>query len=111
MLAVVFFVFMISLCEAAGQSIAYYAYKNSKIALLALSIVFYIAVVYFLYRSYAYKGVGYVNILWSGISTTIMIAIGYFVFHERLTKMEWVGAGLILVGILLMTLHQKIAHS
>jgi drug/metabolite transporter (DMT)-like permease len=33
--------------------------------------------------------------------------IGCFGFDERLTKMEWIGAGLLLAGILLMTLHQK----
>ena len=110
-MAVLFIVFLISLCEAAGQSIAYYAYQKSSHVLLVFSAVFYIAVVYLLYRSYAYKGVGFVNILWSGMTTILMIAIGYFVFHERLTKMEWTGAGLILAGILLMTLHQKIDHS
>jgi multidrug transporter EmrE-like cation transporter len=107
MLAVLFIVFLISLCEAAGQSIAYHAYQKSSHILLAFSFVFYIAVVYLLYRSYAYKGVGFVNILWSGMTTILMIAIGYFVFHERLTTVEWIGAGLILAGILLMTLHQK----
>ena len=105
MLAILIIVLMISLCEAAGQTLTYYAYMKSSTIILATSLVFYIAVVYLLYRSYRYKGVGYVNILWSGMTTILMITIGYFAFNERLSMMEWIGAGFILTGILLMSIH------
>lgn len=95
-------VLMISICEACGQSIAFLAHKNSKIILLLLSWLFYLFVVYFLYRVYEYKGVGYVNILWSGMTTLLMILIGYFFFNERFKKAEWIGAGFIIVGMLIL---------
>jgi multidrug transporter EmrE-like cation transporter len=95
-------VLMISLCEACGQSIAFIAYQKRKIALLLVAWLFYLFVVYFLYQAYKYKGVGYVNILWSGITTLLMITIGYFLFKERLNKIEWIGAGFIIIGMIIL---------
>ena len=92
-------VLMISICEACGQSMAFLAHKKHKALLLIIAWFFYLFVVYFLYRAYAYKGVGYINILWSGITTLLMIAIGYLFFNERLSIIEWIGAGFILIGM------------
>lgn len=107
---VFFLVLMISLFEACGQSLAYVANKNNSHILLFCAWLAYIGVVFFLFKSYAYKGVGYINILWSGLTTLLMIAIGYVFFKERLTKMEWIGACFILIGIILMTYHQATSH-
>ncbi len=102
-LIVFFLVFMISLFEAGGQSLAYMAHKKSSFILLALSWLFYIVIVVLLYFSYKYKGVGYINILWSGMTTLLMILIGYFIFNERLNLIEWIGTGFIFIGIFLIS--------
>lgn len=105
-LTVFFLVIMISVSEACGQTIAYIARQRESQILLIVAWICYSGVVYFLYRSYQYKGVGYINILWSGMTTLLMIVIGFVLFKERLHKMEWIGACFILIGIILMMGHK-----
>lgn len=107
---VLFLVTLISAFEAASQSLVYLSRINKSKLYFALSLVVYLVVIILLYYAYEYKGVGYVNVLWSGLTTFFMICIGYFIFGERLAKIEWVGASLILVGILFMTLHRLFEH-
>jgi len=109
-LTILFLVVLISTFEACAQSTSYLAYKHNSLLFFALAWVIYLAVVYLLWKAYHYRGVGYVNVLWSGITTVIMLMIGYFIFHERLSKEEWVGVSLILIGIGFMTFHQLKNH-
>ena len=103
-------VLMISLCEAVGQSITFLAHKKSVFAYLLIAWFFYLAVVYFLYQAYKYKGVGFVNILWSGITTLLMVCIGYFFFNERFSKFEWIGAGFIIVGMVILLTYKSVKN-
>ncbi len=103
-------VLMISLCEAVGQSVTFLAHKHSKFVLLFVAWLFYLAVIYFLYRAYEYKGVGYVNILWSGITTLLMITIGFFLFNEKLSKVEWIGAVFIIIGMVILLTYKSVKN-
>lgn len=59
----------------------------------------YIGVVYFLYLAFATKGVGFVNALWSGMTTILMILIGRFVFKEKLTLRQLLFISMIVIGM------------
>lgn len=109
-LVVFFLVIMISGFEAISQSFVYLSYKNKSNLYFAVALLFYLVVIILLYNAYKFKGVGYVNVLWSGVTTTFMLLIGYFFFGERLTRIEWIGASFILFGILLMVLHKLFNH-
>jgi multidrug transporter EmrE-like cation transporter len=109
-LFIIFLVTMISIFEAGSQTLVYLSRVKKSILYFIFSLAVYFIVIVLLYMSYEYKGVGYVNVLWSGLTTFFMICIGYFYFGERLSKMEWIGASLILLGILLMTLHRLFEH-
>lgn len=107
---IVFLVAAISASEAIAQSLSYIAYTKSSIAYFVSSWILYLVVVFLLWKSYHYKGVGFVNVLWSGMTTALMLLIGYFVFGERLSREEWIGTYFILFGILLMTFHNVRNH-
>lgn len=109
-LIVLFLVVLISSFEAGAQSVSYLAYKHKSVVFFVLAWLIYLVVVYLLWRAYHYRGVGYVNVLWSGITTAFMLMIGYFIFGERLSKEEWVGVVFILIGIGLMTMHHVKNH-
>lgn len=107
---VIFLVLLISICEAGAQSISYLSYTRNSNLLFVLAWVIYLAIVYLLWRSYHYRGVGYINVIWSGITTMLMLAIGYFFFNERLSMIEWIGTFFVITGIALMTIHNIEKH-
>lgn len=109
-LTVLFLVTGISGFEAIAQSLSYLAFTKSSWIYFIASWIIYLVVVFLLWKSYHYKGVGYINVIWSGITTAFMLLIGYFFFGERLSKEEWIGTAFILFGIALMTFHNVKNH-
>ena len=51
----------------------------------------YAVVAYCIFLAYNYKGVGMVNTLWSGMSILLMIAVGIFLFKEKIRLIEGIG--------------------
>jgi multidrug transporter EmrE-like cation transporter len=49
--------------------------------------------------SYQYKGMGIVNVLWSGLSVLIIVSTGVIFFEETITWLDKIGIALILMGI------------
>jgi multidrug transporter EmrE-like cation transporter len=107
---VVLYVFFISASEALAQSLSYLAKQQSSVFYFVASWLVYLLIVYLLFLSYQYKGVGYINVLWSGMTTVLMILIGYFIFGERLSQIEWVGVFFIVFGMVLMVCHKITWH-
>lgn len=107
---VLFFVILISAFEAFAQSMSYLSFLNRSVFYFILSWFLYLVIVFLLWKSYHYKGVGYINVLWSGVTTVFMLIIGYMFFGERLSKEEWAGAAFVLFGIGLMTFHNIRNH-
>lgn len=98
--SIVLLIFIISACEAVGQSIAFIARQAHSMPLFLTSWLVYIGVVYFLYLAYGIQGVGFVNALWSGMTTILMIVIGKLFFKEKLVLRQFFFIGLILVGMI-----------
>jgi len=96
------FVILISCSEAVAQSLSYQSFNKKSKALFVASWLMYLIVVYLLYRAYHYRGVGYINVLWSGVTTLLMLFIGYTFFGERMRFWEWIGVALVMMGIALM---------
>ena len=97
-------VLMVAVFEAVGQSCIKLSRVQQNWWWMSLAMIAYAVVAFGLYMSYAYKGVGIVNALWSGLSVLIMVVIGLLVFKEQISRVEWVGVVLIICGILILSL-------
>lgn len=93
-------VLMISISECLGQSClkTYHKYP-SKLWLWILGVFFYTIVCALLVMSYTYKGMGIVNVLWSGISVLVIVSAGMMFFNETITWLDKIGIALIILGI------------
>ena len=98
--ALIAIILLISLCESAGQSCLKKLFVNpDEKYLYFVAILFYSIVCYLLIMSYRYKGMGLVNILWSGMSILVICSVGITFFGEKITFMDKIGIGLIVAGI------------
>ncbi len=97
---VLLIVFLISLCELFGQSCLKYMNVNkNKYHYYFLAILFYSFVCYLLLLSYKFKGMGIVNVLWSGISVLVILSSSMIFFGETITTMDKIGVLFIILGI------------
>lgn len=102
-LITLFLVTLISLCEAGAQSLSFLSYDRKSDLFFILAWLLYLVIVYLLWKAYHYRGVGYINVIWSGLTTIFMLFIGYMFFKERLRTIEWIGIIFVIAGITLMT--------
>ena len=58
-------------------------FSISRSTALALGMMFYAIVGYFLYKSYYYEGMGHMNLVWNCMSTMTAFIIGYLLFGEK----------------------------
>lgn len=95
-----FIILLISISECIGQSCLKKLFENpSKTHLYLVAVVFYSIVCYLLFLSYKYKGMGIVNVLWSGLSVLVIVSTGVIYFNEKITNLDKLGILLILIGI------------
>jgi multidrug transporter EmrE-like cation transporter len=93
-------ILLIVILECLGQMCLKSYFNNpGKIHLYFIAIVFYAMVCLMLVMSYKYRGMGIINVLWSGISVLAVASAGVLVFHETLTRLDIIGIVCILVGI------------
>jgi multidrug transporter EmrE-like cation transporter len=93
-------VLLISFSECLGQScLKKYSLTPASHWLYWLGVVFYAMVCLLLVFSYKYRGMGIINILWSGLSVLTIVTVGIFFFDEKLTALDWTGILLVLLGI------------
>lgn len=101
MLQLLLIILLISASECIGQScLKKFFQEPDKIHLFIIAILFYSLICYLLVLSYKYKGIGLVNVIWSGISVLLMVSIGVIMFHEKITNLDIIGIILIVVGIM-----------
>ena len=85
------------------EAIAQGCLKKSKLTnnnnYICISVIAYIVVCLLLLKSYAYKGIGMVNLLWSCLSIITIIMIGVIFYHEKITKYDIIGILFILTGL------------
>jgi multidrug transporter EmrE-like cation transporter len=99
-LALIILVFAISISECLGQScLKTYHKAPEKTHLYIAGVLFYTIVCALLVMSYKYKGMGLVNVLWSGLSVLVIFSTGVLFFDESITRMDMIGAAMIVSGI------------
>ena len=93
-------VLAISISECIGQScLKKYHMDPEKTYLYISGVIFYSIVCALLVMSYKYKGMGLVNVLWSGLSVLVIVSTGMLFFDESITTLDKVGILLIVAGI------------
>jgi multidrug transporter EmrE-like cation transporter len=106
MIEIISLIFGISCCEALAQTCIRYYKIHKTFLLLVTAILFYALVVFLLHKSYKYKGVGLVNVLWSGMSIIIMLSVGIIVFKEDIHLHDMIGILLIVIGMFLILVNK-----
>jgi multidrug transporter EmrE-like cation transporter len=53
-------------------------------------------------KALRYEGMAIVNVLWISISVILVTIMGYFVFKENISITQFIGMGVILVGLILI---------
>ncbi len=101
-------VFLLSVIEIFGDfNLRFYA-QTHKPEHLGYGILGYIGVVYFLYKSFLYNNVLFVNALWDGMSNVIESLAAFVILGDRLERSEqYVGLFLLLAGIVLLKIPAK----
>ncbi len=96
-------ILLISVCELFGQSCLKYFYSNdNKPQYYIYAILFYSVICFLLLQSYKYKGMGMVNVIWSGLSILIVLSSGVVFFEEKITTMDKIGVLFVIFGIFLI---------
>ena len=94
-------ILLISLSECLGQSCLKTLFNEPKqYHLFFAAVLFYSIVCYLLVLSYTYKGMGLVNVLWSGLSILIILSTGALFFNETITKLDMAGVFFIILGMM-----------
>jgi multidrug transporter EmrE-like cation transporter len=95
----------ISISECIGQScLKKYNLDPEKTYLYISGVIFYSIVCALLVMSYKYKGMGLINVLWSGLSVLVIVSTGILFFNESITFLDKVGILLIITGIVYVIL-------
>lgn len=102
MIYLIIIILFIAIFECIAQGCLKKYYNNPLPAnkyLYFLAICAYSIICLLLIQSYNYKTMGLVNVLWSGISVLVILSLGVFYFGEKITTLDKIGVGLVLVGI------------
>jgi len=97
--SVLYIILMITLCEATAQYNLKKGNGKKDKNYILIGGFFYFIVACLLYRSYNYKGLGHVNLLWSCMSIIIAILSGMIFFGEKFNKYTCIAVSLALGAI------------
>jgi len=79
---------------------------NDKIS-LCLFFALYACLPFLLLRTLQYEGIGITNMLWNIASTTLVLLMGYFIFKEHINHWQYLGIGLGIISIVLLSLESQ----
>jgi len=98
-LTVSILVLLIAITEACGQIALKKCRIENKMEFFGLAIFCYIIVCLLLYKTYAYKEMGMVNVIWSGMSVLVIVTTSVILFNENLNYWDFLGIALIMLGM------------
>lgn len=82
-------------------AVKFWGIKNNNLYLL-LGILAYAASAVPLAYSVKYEGAAITNIMWVALSAVCMTIIGYYGFKEIITPLQFIGIGIILIGLIIV---------
>lgn len=69
---------------------------------LPFTMILYSLEPYLFSRTMAFEGMGLINALWDSTSTVLIAMIGVMAFGEKINRIQWIGIGVCVIGLLLM---------
>ena len=99
--------FLIVLVEVASWFCLKKQYLDKNKFFLVLFFILYAILPFLLLRTLKYEGIGITNMLWNIASTTLVLIIGYFIFKEHVNHWQYLGIGLGLISIVLLTFNNN----
>ena len=87
-----------------GRTLVNYAHEKKNKRYLAVAVVAYAFLVYFLFKSYSYDRFCTVSALWDAGTLIISILIGKYILKEKTTFIENLGFALILIGFAMVSI-------
>jgi len=76
----------------------FYSLNKNPLFLLA-TFLFFGGAGFVFAKSLKYEGMAIANILWIALSVMIVTVIGYFAFKEHISLIQFIGIGVIIVGL------------
>ncbi|MBU1992275.1 EamA family transporter [Patescibacteria group bacterium] len=100
----VYHIAAITVLDVVGSLCAkYWSVSKSPWLLAATFLTFGAAGVVFAY-SLKYESMAITNVLWISVSIILITIIGYFLFKEAITPVQFVGIAVIIVGLVLINM-------
>jgi multidrug transporter EmrE-like cation transporter len=85
--------------EASAQYCVKMSRTTDNLLMMVPAVAFYGLVCGGLYCSYAYRGMGMVNVAWSALSVVAITSVGAYFYHERINGNDLFGMILIFIGL------------
>lgn len=82
-------------------------YVDNNKVYLYLFFALYAMIPILLLQTVKYEGIGVTNMLWNIATTTLVLLMGYFIFKEHINHYQYLGVGLGILAIVLLTLDKK----
>lgn len=93
---------LILACEAAAfAALKQFSLQRQPWHFVA-AVALYAVICVLLVKSFAFKDIGIINVLWSVFSIVAIISVGALAFHESLSWREAAGVGFAIIGVALL---------
>jgi small multidrug resistance pump len=100
----VLYVTIVALLDAMAIVSAKYWQITKQLPFLVTTVLAFAFAGFFFARSLQYEGMAITNIIWMALSTLCITSIGYFLFKETITTLQFIGIATIVVGLILINL-------
>lgn len=98
-------ILLIVTCECIAQCCANYNRHTGNIMYIFAGGLMYTLVVFILSKTHEITSMGTVNAIWSGLSILSVIAVGYLLFDQKISKDKLIAASLIALGVSYLAIH------
>src|SRR3989344_325373 len=94
------YITIVALLDTMAIVSAKYWQITKQPAFLAATVLAFALAGFFFARSLQYEGMAITNIIWMALSTLCITSIGYFLFKEAITPLQFIGIATIIVGLI-----------
>jgi len=98
------YIAVITLLDIGGTISAKLYSLNKNLLFLGLTVTLFGSAGYVFARSLKYEGMAITNVLWIAFSIIVVTIVGYFLFKEEISVIQFVGIAVIMVGLILINL-------
>lgn len=98
-ITLLYIILLIVFLEAIAQSCLKKVKISNNNNYACISVIAYACICFLLLKSYSYRSMGIVNVIWSCLSIITIIIAGVIFFHETITFNDVLGVCLVIIGL------------